>query len=390
MNEKIIFANEIKIGFCDNSSVTYYESEYFKKYNKNLKDIKQRSAWKTEGSGAAFMGVSNPYTRLDEGKITGQIHGVTFIEDGAKIIYSISVNEFSGLFIKSLNDAASEEGHIIHDTKIKFFNMDYNKNTDKIAISVGSSVTDTDIAVLDVKTGHYHLVTEGNCKDENPVWSHSGNVIYYDSSGAATDNEGNFTAWSPRGINRLDLDTGEIDEIVYFDKFDCFLPKEDSMGNMYFIKRPLDSGKSTGSFLDALLIPFKIMKAIYNWLEFFTMRYTGQTFSSGGKNPSNSKTRNPEESFINGNLINVEKTLKENKDRGEKNPGIIPRTWELMKRTPDGSIKTVKKGVLDYDINNRGDIIYSNGKYIIKLNDSGKEEVLEKVELADKIKCFSV
>lgn len=52
----------------------------------------------------------------------------------------------------------------------------------------------------------------------------------------------------------------------------------------------------------------------------------------------------------------------------------------------DGEQKSIKKGVLGFDINKNNEIVYSNGKYIIKISPDGKEEVVEKVDFVEKIK----
>jgi hypothetical protein len=90
--------------------------------------------------------------------------------------------------------------------------------------------------------------------------------------------------------------------------------------------------------------------------------------------------------IINGNIINAEKILKENLARGEKYAGIAPKEWELVRMDADGEQKSIKKGVLGFDINKNNEIVYSNGKYIIKISPDGKEEVVEKVDFVEKIK----
>ena len=47
------------------------------------------------------------------------------------------------------------------------------------------------------------------------------------------------------------------------------------------------------------------------------MRHTGEAFTSKGFNPSKAKTMDPKEIIINENIINVEKTYKENKLSGQ-------------------------------------------------------------------------
>lgn len=140
------------------------------------------------------------------------------------------------------------------------------------------------------------------------------------------------------------------------------------------------------SFLDVLLIPYKFIRGVFHFFEFFTWKYTGETFNTKGTNPAKSRQQDARELFIQGNLINVEKTLRENQKRGDAYPGIAPANWQLMRLKSSGQAEVVKKGVLDYDITPSGDVVYSNGKYIVRIGKDGREEKLGKAELALKIK----
>ena len=71
--------------------------------------------------------------------------------------------------------------------------------------------------------------------------------------------------------------------------------------------------------------------------------------------------------FLSTTISSIQKTLKENETKGEKYPGIIPRSWELTKLSASGDMTCVKRGVLAFDIDANGHIIYSNGKHLIKI-----------------------
>jgi hypothetical protein len=52
----------------------------------------------------------------------------------------------------------------------------------------------------------------------------------------------------------------------------------------------------------------------------------------------------------------------------------------------NGEITTIKKGVIDFDLTSVGEIVYSNGKHIIKRLSDGTEKLLKEVELANRIR----
>ena len=122
------------------------------------------------------------------------------------------------------------------------------------------------------------------------------------------------------------------------------------------------------------------------WLNFFTMRYTGDSLATNGNNGTKAKKKSKEELFIEGNLIKAEENQKTNERKGEKYAGIIPYEWELMKRTVLGETISIKKGVLAFDVQKDGHVIYSNGKYIIKMLDNKEEERIADLSLVNYIK----
>lgn len=315
------------------------------------------------------------------------VNGIGTLESDDKIIYSVEVENNSGIFIKYLNDDKEMEHHVIHDAKAGFYNLDYNRTTGEVAVAVQQSPTERNIAILDIKTSRYSVITEGDSIDNNPVWGKANpEIIYFDSTGVGRNGQGMVIGFSSKVINRLNTQTGELCELISFDGHDCFQPKVDGKDNVYFIKRPYQSPFSKSiSIKDIIFIPFKILKAIFKWIEFFTIKHTGEPLVTGGSNPAKSKELDQQQIIINGNIINAEKIMKENSARGEKYPGIAPKEWELLKMDRSGSLSCIKKGVMGYDVDSEGNIVYSNGKYIIRILEDGKEEVVEKIDMVDKM-----
>ena len=126
------------------------------------------------------------------------------------------------------------------------------------------------------------------------------------------------------------------------------------------------------------------MKAVGGWLDLFTQRYAGETLRSGGD--AKAKQKSPEELLIEGNLINVQRTLEENQSRGEKFPGLIPRSWELVRLAPGSrEPETVKKGILTYALLPGGGLVLSNGRHLFSLAPGGGEELLAEVPMVSML-----
>ena len=77
-------------------------------------------------------------------------------------------------------------------------------------------------------------------------------------------------------------------------------------------------------------------------------------------------------------MFEAEKTLKQNAAAGDKNPGLIPRNWELMVKTPSGEEKVLKKSAVSYCLGADG-IAFSNGKFIIADAAAAKAHIATKL-----------
>jgi len=388
MDDMIVFATKNRLGCREGGLTAFGSSQYLEKYKKNRESIQKKNAWKTEGMGAAFQGV-----RTSSGPDSEEIHaranvnGIAFAKDGM-IVYSLDVEDYSGLFLKNPKNDGEDEGHIIHDSMTRFMNLDYHPVTGELVVSVQDSPWERHLALFEPKNSRYRKITEGDCFDENPVWGkQASRSIYYDSAGVGKDAEGRFLELGEKVINRLDLDSGTISELVSLPRHDCFLPKVDSEDRLYFIKRPHEKPGSKGmTFKDIVLIPYRLGRAVYSFLQLFSMRYTGEPLSTAGPDPTKAKNKDPKDLFINENMINAEQTLKENRDKGDSFPGIAPRSWELTRLEKDGSLTCLKKGVIDFDLGKNGDIVFSNGKYLLKQDREGKEKVLDTVDLINRVR----
>jgi len=241
------------------------------------------------------------------------------------------------------------------------------------------------LCILEINSNRVQYLTEGECQDANPYFNpvHS-DQIYYDSCGLAYEDEIRF---GPKEICLLDLKTGELETLLSDQAYDFFKPFADHQGNLYFLKKPYkqQSYRSGSALKDIILAPVRIMKAIIGWLDFFTQRYSGESLkNTSGANPAKSKTKSEEEIFVEGNLIKAQKNLAQNKLAGEKYPGLIPNSWQLMHRNTAGEITCLKKGVMSYAVKD-GQVFYSNGQHLIYLNAHQSETKLTEAKLISKI-----
>lgn len=104
----IIIAAQNKIGKITNGKISWLTSQFLTSYQRNLQAIRERTAWKTQGTGARFMGVHQPHAAASQDPYKVNINGLTFASQ-EDIIYSISVDDGSGIFSKNPQDDKDPE-----------------------------------------------------------------------------------------------------------------------------------------------------------------------------------------------------------------------------------------------------------------------------------------
>jgi len=359
-------------------------SERIVRCRESLKSIQNKKQWKNSGSGAIFTGVYENKINYDKEGINAYIAGVSRYKDD--FVYSVSVNEVSGLYIKSINPEDNVESHIFASNNFVFGTPDVFG--DRCAVSIGNAY-ERYLAVFELPSGNYTEFTDGDSREDFPSFSKDGKRIYFSTAGNARNQYGAFTSRSPFSAAVYDFKKNSIATLFESDKHDFLRIKEDNEGNLYFIRRPYyQNERGIGiSFADIMFMPFRLVKAIFGFLNSFSVLFGGESLNSNN-NPNNilkTKQRKESDIFIDGNIINAERNIKLGQRQNEKFPGLIPRSWELVRADKNGALTAVKRGVMDFTVCDSGDILYSNGYSLVRLAPDGKEELIGNCRLGKSI-----
>lgn len=380
----IVYSSENKIFGYDETekSLTEIPCERVNKYRETVRSIQQRKEWKTMGSGANFMGM-NSVDMMDPGALPVRITGLSVC--GEELVYGVNLEAVGSIYHRSFDPADTAEGLVRASNDFLFGSFDIKE--DKLAVCMGSS-SFQHIAVMDMN-GRYDEYTDGDTIEENPCWAVKKNGIYFSTAGYARDQYGAVSAVSPRAIAYLDLDKKSMTEVVSDEAYDYRHPREDKSGALYYIRQPYGGEKPQGgvTFKDIVMFPYRIVKGIFGFLNFFATIYGGESLKGGGlddmiSNGSKSRQRSKKDLIIEGNIINAEKLDKINEANGDKHGGIMPASRVLIRRTADGSEEIIKKGVLDYIIDGDGNVIVSNGRHLLRIDRDGNETHIAKAKLA--------
>lgn len=371
---KIYCISDGELQLVENGKSERVECQRITNYLETLQRMKQRDEWKTTGKGAKFMQVEQKY--YGDETANGEPLLRSIGSYGDKLLYCTFTDGMGGMYRKDTE--SGDESYI-------FANKEYDltgiaTRNGKCVLTCAMGRYERHIGIVNMENGDVTQITEGFTSETHPFISRrDSSRILYTSMGYARNQSGAVAEKSPCSICCYDESTGSLDELIANDDFDYIKPSDDKEGNIYYIKRKYEPTKRESNlFMDILLFPVRIVRAIGGFLSVFSMAFGGEPLRTGGHNPAKSRTADERELFVEGNLIKAQK-LSDNSDEG-----IIPSDWVLVKYS-DGEETVLKKGVMDYHLTDDGDIIYSNGNAVRVLHKDGKDEKLCKLKLANSI-----
>lgn len=345
----LLYLSDEHLYLFENNKSQRISCQSIDQYKKNLIEIQQRKEWKTKGTGAQFMGVHQQQNEADLNHIFPTDMLLTADD---KMIYVACLQDGTTINIKSLNDLQETEGLILRKNDFIVQDMALDEKNRRLALAVQTDGYEQHLCILPLDANRTQYLTEGDCRDAHPCFDpRDPSQLYYDSCGLGYNEH--HVALGPKEICHLDLNTGDLKTVLADAKFDFFKPHLDSAGNLYCIKRPYTrdgyQNSAVTTLKDMIFAPFKLLRAIFGWLDFFTQRYTGESLkTTSGQNPAKAQQKSEEDLFVEGNLIKALQNIERNQKSGEKYPGVIPNTWELIKITPSGETTTLKKGVMSF------------------------------------------
>jgi len=363
---KFYFSDGQNIGVWEDGKASRFESNFIHRYKETAISIENSHSWKYSGQGAVFRG-----DVAESQAVHYTINGIFPTADKGQVAYSFTVNQTSGVYLKRTDDEKAEEAHLVNSLESGFGSGCTAADGSKFAITVNEGAG-SHIAIMNAENGDYNCVTEGDTVDLDPHISRDNpNIIYYSSRGAGRNADGQFVEYSPAAICKLNLSEASVEEIAASPKYSYFKPIMYG-GKLYALRTPVKE-KGPNPFNEILLIPFRIVQAIANFINAFVRAFTGKSLATGGNNPTKERNTDSRKLFIKGNLINVEKELKRNKKRGE-DTGFIPLSWQIVEVE---SGKAVKSGVADYDVTDDGEFIATDGRHIFVIKDGKSKKVCD-------------
>lgn len=347
-----------------------------------------KNDWKTGGETNSGM-----YSRqslwgtsvADPKAINVRITAVTQGETSDELLYVVSTEAVGGLF--NYNLSTGKETRLFH--KENLYLSDFNKKDDG-TIACCQRMGNGTASITVIRGNDITDVTEGDSVDEAPSWVPGpGKRIVYQCAGIARNRTGIMVGVGHYNIQKLDLNTGDLNTLAEDEKFDFLSPKMNRTGDLFFIKRPYEPPFKQHSYtfgkllMDTLLFPFRLARAFFDFLNVFSMVFSKKPLTTA----SGPKVEGPDEKmlFLRGRVIDAQKALNENKDVDET-PALVPKTWQLIRKRPNGEEQVLANSVLSFDLLEDSGVYYSNGVAVFKVDtESGNRTLVFKDKLVDTL-----
>ncbi|HAV63925.1 MAG TPA: hypothetical protein DCY13_16360 [Verrucomicrobiales bacterium] len=343
----------------------------------------QRNSWKNDGggffSGAMLWGRgagSDPdpvwITSVGRGREQGQF------------VFSLTSGSLCALL--SSDRLGAEERRLWNNNKQRLQHVSQHPQTGDFAFSVTHQNGTANLGVMIGGDAGVSEVTEGDSMDTAPSWvPGEPRRLVYQSAGVGRNREGHYLALGPYRVEHLNLETAAIDTLLEDPEIDFVAPRALANGALYYIRRPYEGRPRANPFRilkDIVLMPFRFLYGVFQFFNFFTMKYTGNKLTTSADGARN-RQLNPQEMMIWGNLIQAQKA-----QAGEEPPDLVPGSWQLMRRQR-GTDEVIAKSVLAYDVAEDGTVVYSNGNALFKITPDGRRERILSEALIEQVVLLS-
>jgi len=346
------------------------ESPYGQSIHDRSVRSQQRHAWKSEGDGflsgqvlwgkAATPGGPAPVL------VTSLSRGVA----PKQMVYSLASGSLCALC--EADDLGAEERRLWNDNRRRIEHIHACPSTGNVAFSVRHENGTANIGVMVRGEPGFGEVTEGDSLDTAPRWVPGEHRrIVYQSAGIGRNREGHFLALGPFAVQMVNVDSAKMETLIEDPQADFLSPQISADGVLHYIRRPHNEHarvKPLRALKDTLLLPFRVLYAMFQFLNFFSMRYTGKKLNTPAGTPR--RELDLKQMMIWGNLVQSQKAGE------DEAMDLVPSSWQLARKTGAGPEEILARGVLAYDLAHDGSIVYSNGSAIFVRHPDGRKERL--------------
>jgi hypothetical protein len=347
------------------------ESSFGNSIREKAVRAQQRNSWKAGGSSAgpfSNKGMIWGKAAMADQEIPLIITSICSAREAGGLIYSLESDSLCALL--EVSQLGAEERRLWNDnrTQIRHVSLSAAGN---LVFSVLHQNGTANIGVKTAGEGGYKELTEGDSFDTAPRWLPGQTTkVVFQSAGVGRNERGQFAALGPFSLQELDTETLAMTTLLEDPEFDYLAPQTLADGRLFYIRRPYATHQRTNPLhviKDVVLFPFRLAYAVFQFLNFFSAMFTGRKLTSAG---GPKQEMDMKQMMIWGNLVRAQAPNR-GADEGQD---LVPKSWELKCRTANGETRTLAAGVLAYDTNADGSVVYTNGSAVFLLHPDGRKE----------------
>ncbi|MBK9576748.1 MAG: hypothetical protein IPK50_02570 [Fibrobacterota bacterium] len=263
------------------------ESAFARELIERQERTNQNNAWKYEDRES-----SGPFSRSNIWGGTGKaspIQPAWFLSvfpgfQSGEFFYTLRVSIVMALLRIDAHD--HRERRILHRQDFHEGGIACDPTERRMAMSVHSADGSAHLVQCDHEATIRKELTGGDSIDANPSFSRQiPSRVLYQSTGIARGENGHILAHGPTSIQAVDLKTRDHEVLVESPRFDYLLPLQTSDGTLWAIRRPWKAVRPPSALsmlLDVILIPWRIAKGIFGFLDAFTQMFGKERLRRAG------------------------------------------------------------------------------------------------------------
>ena len=283
------------------------------------------------------------------------------------IYYLLQVAGSIGLFRYHVDE--QREVRLFHRSATPVLGMTYDADARRLILSNAQPDGCAHLDVYDEEGNHQGTVTGGDCVDGAPsrIWGLPNALVYQSMGVARHPQQGYVVALGHSVINRLNFATGDIDTVLENPAYDFVAPRAGRDGALYAIRRPIEKPvhENAGTALkDTVLMPLRLGKAVFGYLNFFSQIYGKEPLKSAGGPRAPELDQDLGQLWLHGRMIDLRKIKTDAQYAGS----LVPGSWELI-RIPPGSRtpQVLATHVAGFDLRADDTPVYTNGYDVVAL-----------------------
>ena len=186
--------------------------------------------------------------------------------------------------------------------------------------------------------------------------------MVYQSWGLARNaDSGAVVGLGQSAVHWVDYKAGEMDSLLDNAEWDYLAPRISEDRTLYAIRRPADKPlheKAGGAAKDALLMPLRLGKAVFGYLNVFSMLYGKEPLRSAGGPRTPELDQDLGSLWLHGRRIELSKVRTDPEYAGN----LVPASWKLIAQAGrNAASEEIASHVAQFDVLDNGALLYTNG-----------------------------